>query len=401
MSIIPYGKQTITNKDISTVVKVLKSDFLTQGPSVIDFESKFSKYVNSKHSIAVSNGTAALHLACIALGVKKGTNVITTSLTFSATANCVKYLGGTVWFVDIDPKTYLIDLKKVNELINSKPKDFFSGIIPVHFAGRPVNMEKLSRITLKNKMWIIEDACHAPGAYFYDRNSKKQKIGNSKYSDFTIFSFHPVKHLTTGEGGMLTTNDFLFYQKVLKLRSHGIERNSDNFINSSETAIGEDNFLLNNAYPSWYMELQELGYNYRICDMQAALGSSQLDNAYLNLNKRIRIVKKYDKAFLENRNILKFARFEDGHAYHLYIIEIKDRLGLYNFLKKKGIYTQVHYFPVHLMPYYQNFGNKQGDLPKCEKYYKNCLSLPIYPTLSLKEQKFVIDSINEFYKQNK
>ncbi len=397
MKIIPYGKQTITNSDISAVVKVLKSDFLTQGPSVLDFETKFSKYVNSKHSIAVSNGTAALHLACIALAVKKGTNVITTSLTFSATANCIKYLGGTVWFVDIDPKTYLIDLKKVNELINSKPKGFFSGIIPVHFAGRPVNMEKLKSITTKNSMWIIEDACHAPGAYFYDKNSKKQKIGNSKYSEFTIFSFHPVKHLTTGEGGILTTNSIKLYQKVLKLRSHGIERNSNNYINSIETAIGEGKSHLNTEYPGWYMEMQELGYNYRICDIQAALGSSQLKNALANLNKRIRIVKRYDEAFLLNKNILKFSNFEHGHSYHLYIIEIKNRLGLYNFLKKRGIYTQVHYFPVHMMPYYQNIGNKQGDLPLCEKYYKHCLSLPIYPTLSIKEQKFVIDSINEFY----
>jgi hypothetical protein len=399
MKIIPYGKQYIDSKDIAAVVKVLKSDYLTQGPSVLEFEKEFSKYVESKYSVALSNGTAALHIACLALGVSSNTNVITTSLTFSASANCVKFLGGNVWFVDIDRDTYLMDFDKLTNLIDSKPIGFFSGIIPVDFAGSPINLEILKKIANKNKLWVIEDACHAPGAFFIDQNSIKQKSGNGNFSDFSIFSFHPVKHITTGEGGMLTTNNIELYNKALLYRSHGIVRDSNKFTNTIALSIGED-ITENKEWPGWYMEMQELGYNYRITDIQAILGKSQLQKAESSIVKRINIVKRYEKAFKKNTNILKYTKFLEGHAYHLYIIEVNDRYNLYTFLKKRGIFTQVHYFPLHLMPYYQQFGWKVNDFPHCEDYYRKCLSLPIYPTLSIKEQEYVIDSINAFFNES-
>jgi dTDP-4-amino-4,6-dideoxygalactose transaminase len=365
----------------------------------LEFEKEFSKYVDSKYSVALSNGTAALHIACLALGVSSNTNVITTSLTFSASANCVKFLGGNVWFVDIDRDTYLMDFDKLTNLIDSKPIGFFSGIIPVDFAGSPINLEILKKIANKNKLWVIEDACHAPGAFFIDQNSIKQKSGNGNFSDFSIFSFHPVKHITTGEGGMLTTNNIELYNKALLYRSHGIVRDSNKFTNTIALSIGED-ITENKEWPGWYMEMQELGYNYRITDIQAILGKSQLQKAESSIVKRINIVKRYEKAFKKNTNILKYTKFLEGHAYHLYIIEVNDRYNLYTFLKKRGIFTQVHYFPLHLMPYYQQFGWKVNDFPHCEDYYRKCLSLPIYPTLSIKEQEYVIDSINAFFNES-
>jgi hypothetical protein len=273
---IPYGRQNITQEDIDVVIESLQSDFLTQGPTISEFESRFANYVDAKYAIAVTNGTAALHLSALALSVKPGDKVITSSLTFAASANCIKYCGGDVHFIDIDPNTYLIDLDKVENLLKSVPKGTYTGIIPVDFAGRPVNLERCKKLADEYGLWIIEDACHAPGASFVDSNGTTQKSGNGSFADLAIFSFHPVKHIATGEGGMITTNDEKLYKKLLTLRTHGITREPLNFKNSILEAGGNVNDTI---YPGWYMEMQDLGYNYRITDFQCALGISQLQRA--------------------------------------------------------------------------------------------------------------------------
>jgi UDP-4-amino-4,6-dideoxy-N-acetyl-beta-L-altrosamine transaminase len=399
---IPYGRQNITQEDIDVVIEALQSDFLTQGPTISEFESKFANYVDAKYAVAVTNGTAALHLSALALSVKPGDKVITTSLTFAASANCIKYCGGDVHFIDIDPETYLIDLDKVENLLKSVPKGTYTGIIPVDFAGRAVNLERCKKLADEFGLWIIEDACHAPGASFTDSNGTTQKSGNGTFADLAIFSFHPVKHIATGEGGMITTNDEKLYKKLLTLRTHGITRDPLNFKNSILEAGGNINDTL---YPGWYMEMQDLGYNYRITDFQCALGISQLKRADDGLKNRIAIAKKYDLAFQNKINIKSAAleidtKFIDKHAYHLYILLVEDRLGLYNHLKANGIFAQIHYYPVHLMPYYKNLGWKENDLPFVETYYQKCISLPMYPTLTNEEQEYVINTVLNYYKES-
>ena len=399
---IPYGRQNITQEDIDVVIEALQSDFLTQGPTISEFESKFANYVDAKYALAITNGTAALHLSALALSVKPGDKVITTSLTFAASANCIKYCGGDVHFIDIDPETYLIDLDKVENLLKSVPKGTYTGIIPVDFAGRAVNLERCKKLADEFGLWIIEDACHAPGASFTDSNGTTQKSGNGTFADLAIFSFHPVKHIATGEGGMITTNDEKLYKKLLTLRTHGITRDPLNFKNSILEAGGSINDTL---YPGWYMEMQDLGYNYRITDFQCALGISQLKRADDGLKNRIAIAKKYDVAFQNKINIKSAAleidtKFIDKHAYHLYILLVEDRLGLYNHLKANGIFAQIHYYPVHLMPYYKNLGWKENDLPFVETYYQKCISFPIYPTLTNEEQEYVINTVLNYYKES-
>ena len=394
MKPIPYGRQSITHKDIEAVVETLNSDFLTQGPKIKEFEILFAEYIGSKYAIAVSNGTAALHLSALALDIKHGDKIITTPITFAASANCIRYCGGEVVFVDINSESKLIDLEKVKSLLKSSPPNTFKGIIPVDFAGYPVNTEELRKIALDYNLWILEDACHSPGGYFEDSNRKIQNCGNGIYADLSIFSFHPVKHIATGEGGMITTNDEKLYKKILKLRTHGITNLQGEFINSIITATGG---VVSDSYPGWYMEMQDLGFNYRITDFQAALGISQLERADQNLIRRNEIAKRYYDAFQAKKYIKKINRVIPGHAYHLYIIEVEDRLGLYNYLRENKILAQIHYFPTHLMPYYQKFGWKYGDMPEAEKYYANCLSLPMFPTLTEEEQEYVIDKINSYY----
>ena len=398
--VIPYGRQNITKEDIDVVIEALKSDYLTQGPTINAFETKFANYVSAKFAIAVANGTAALHLCALALSVKPGDKVITTSLTFAASANCIRYCGGEVIFVDIDPITFLIDLDKVENLLKGFPKGTYKGIIPVDFAGRSVNLERCKKLADEFGLWIIEDACHAPGAAFIDSKGIVQKSGNGHYADLAIFSFHPVKHIATGEGGMITTNDEKLYKKLLSLRTHGITKDQFNFKNSILQAGGN---IADTEYPGWYMEMQDLGYNYRITDFQCALGISQLKRAEEGLNKRIAIAKRYDFAFQNKLNIkcpsLEIgSSFFDKHAYHLYVLLVEDRLGLYNHLKVNGIFAQIHYYPVHLMPYYRGFGWKENDLPFVEEYYSKCISIPIYPALTFHEQEYVISTILNYYK---
>ena len=398
--IIPYGKQNITKEDIDSVSKALVGDYLTQGPLIKEFEVNFAKYVDSKFAVAVTNGTAALHISALALSIKPGDKVITTSLTFAASANCIRYCGGEVVFVDIDPNTFLIDLDQVEDLLRNAPRGTYKGIIPVDIAGRPVNLERCKKLAIEFDLWIIEDACHAPGASFIDSKGNTQKSGNGLFADLAIFSFHPVKHIATGEGGIITTNNERLYKKLLSFRSHGITKDSSNFINSIVQAGGSNT---DTEYPGWYMEMQELGYNYRITDFQCALGISQLKRADDGLLKRNEIAKRYDLAFQNILNIkcpsLEISPdFIDKHAYHLYVLQAEDRLGLYNYLKANGILAQIHYYPVHLMPYYRNFGWKENDLPFVEEYYSKCISLPMYPTLTVEEQEYVITMILNYYK---
>lgn len=390
---IPYGKQNITEADIQAVIETLQSDFLTQGPKIKEFEDAFAQYVGSKYAVAVANGTAALHLNCIALNVKPGDKVITTPITFAASANCVRYCGGEVVFADIDPETYLLDINKVRELLESSPKGTYKGIIPVDFAGKAVDLEVFRKLADEFDLWIIEDSCHSPGGYFKDSQGQKQNCGNGNFADLAIFSFHPVKHIAAGEGGMITTNDIDLYEKLIKLRTHGITKDESSYVNSIAFSGGD------NSYPAWYMEMQELGFNYRLTDFQAALGLSQLKRADEGLERRREIAKKYFDSFKEKGFIKGQSGVVEGHAYHLYIIEVEDRLKLYNHLRENKIFAQIHYIPTHLMPYYRNFGWKEGDMPNAETYYKNCISLPMFPTLTNDDQEFVINKITEYYNE--
>jgi UDP-4-amino-4,6-dideoxy-N-acetyl-beta-L-altrosamine transaminase len=379
---IPYGKHYITEADIQSVVDVLKSNFLTQGSKVPEFENAFAQYIGCKYAVAVANGTAALHLSALALDLTSQGKVITTPITFAASANCVRYCGGEVVFADIDPETYLLDINRVETLLRKSNKGEYMGIIPVDFAGRSVDLEAYRKLADQYGLWIIEDACHSPGGYFIDSSGEKQNCGNGRFAELSVFSFHPVKHITTGEGGMITTNDEELYKKLLMLRSHGITR---------------DPMVMKENHGAWYMEMQTLGFNYRLTDIQAALGISQMNSADGGVIKRKEIARLYNEAFAHKPFIKGHSGVINGHAYHLYVIEVENRLGLYNYLRENNIFAQVHYIPCHLMPYYRQFGWGEGDMPNAEHYYKHCISLPMFPTLTSVEQEFVIEKILEFY----
>ncbi len=382
MKPIPYGKQYISEEDINAVVEVLRSDFLTQGPKIAEFEKEFATYVDAKYAIAVSNGTAALHLCALAMNVQEGDKVITTPLTFVASANSVRYCDGEIDFVDIHPETYLMDLDKLEQKLVSNPIGTYKGVIPVDFAGYPNDVERIRKMADKYNLWIIQDSCHSPGGYFIDSKGIQQKCGNGVYSDLQVFSFHPVKHIATGEGGMITTNNKELYEKICLLRTHGITKDSE---------------LLIENHGGWYYEMQELGYNYRITDMQAALGVSQLKRANEVVLRRTEIARTYNEAFKNLPIITPFFAENILHAYHLYVIQVEDRKGLYDYLRTQNIFSQVLYSPVHLQPYYKKFGWEKGDLPVVEEYYKHCLALPMFPSLTSEEQIYVINYINNFY----
>ncbi len=382
---IPYGKQFISEEDTKAVVEALHSDFLTQGPRIAEFEKNFANYIGCKYAVAVSNGTAALHLPLLAIGLKKGDRVITTPITFAASANAALYCGAEVHFADIDRDTYVISVQSVKELLKKHPKGYFKAIVPVDFTGFPVNLEEIRQLADEYGLFVLEDACHSPGGYFKDSKGQKQNCGNGVYAHAAAFSFHPVKHIASGEGGMITTNDEELYKKMMILRTHGITK--ENMILDFPDA-GEQGL--------WYYEMQHLGYNYRITDIQAALGNSQLKRADEGIKRRQEIAKRYREAFAGKG--IRMQKEVEGHfnAYHLFVIESKNRKGLYEHLKNNGIFAQIHYVPVHLMPYYKQFGWKAGDMPNAEDYYKHCISLPMYPTLTVEEQDYVITKVLEY-----
>jgi len=375
---IPYGRQDIDQDDIDAVVKTLKADFLTQGPKVKEFEEKFAQYIGSKYAVAVANGTAALHLCALALEVNENSKVITPPITFAASSNCIKYCGGEVVFADIDPKTITLDINKVRALLEASPKGTYQGIVPVDFAGYPVDMEAFRKLADEYNLWLIEDSCHAPGGYFTDSKGTKQYCGNGNYADLAIFSFHPVKHIACGEGGMITTNDKYLYDKLMVLRTHGITKDPEKMIEN---------------HGGWYMEMQMLGYNYRIPDVLCALGITQLNRAPENLEIRRAIAKKYDEAFTGTAIQTIIPPEGVGHAYHLYVIQVANRKEVYDHLRANQIYAQIHYIPTHLMPFYRELGHQKGDHPMSESYYNKCISLPMYPTLTSEEQEFVINEV--------
>lgn len=369
---IPYGKQFIDEKDIEAVTKVLRSDFLTTGPLIQQFEQKVADYVGADYAVAVSNGTAALHAACAAAGIGSGDEVITTPITFAASANCVRYCGAVPVFADIDPDTYNLSPQEIEKKITEKTK----AIIAVHFTGQPCDMDAIHAIARKHRLLVIEDAAHALGAEY-----KGKRIG--ALSDMTTFSFHPVKHITTGEGGMIMTNNKELYEKLKLFRTHGITREAD--------------MLEKNDGP-WYYEQLELGYNYRITDIQCALGISQMDKLDSFLKKRKNIAKRYDEAF-SGCNFVQIPFQKPGcqNAYHLYVIRMKgkDRKKIFEELRHAGIGVNVHYIPVYSFPDYRKHGYADVYCPHAEEYYAECISLPIFPALKEEEQEYVISKVLE------
>ncbi len=390
MNPIPYGRQHITGDDIAAVAAVLQSPYLTQGPKIGEFEAAFANYIGSKYAVAVSNGTAALHLCCMALGVNEHSRVITSPITFSASANCVRYCGGEVHFADVDPDTVVLDVQAVRALIERHPTGYFSGIIPVDFAGYPADMAAFRALADEFGLWLLEDSCHAPGGSFVDNQSNTnivRRCGDGSLAQLAIFSLHPVKHIAAGEGGVITTNNEKLYRHLLRLRTHGI------------TNIPADFTPPDPAEPErggWYMELQELGYNYRLTEMQAALALSQLTRADVGMSRRREIAARYDTAFANTAVQTIVPPATVGHAYHLYVVQTDNRKGLYDYLRTKNIFSQVHYVPVHIMPYYRALGGAYGQFPHAERYYARCLSLPMFPTLTDREQDYVIETVLTF-----
>ena len=378
---ISYGRQYITDDDIQVVVDTLKSDYLTQGPKIVEFEKDFANYCGCKYACVVSNGTAALHLCAMALDIKPGDKVITTPITFVASANGFRYCGAEIVFCDIHPDTYLMDLDKLEEILKASPKGTYKAVVPVDFAGYPVDVERMRALADEYGFAIVEDACHAPGGSLIDSKSVKNMVGNGFYADLTVFSFHPVKHIATGEGGAITTNNKELFDKVSLYRTHGITK---------------DPVLLQENHGSWYYEMQDLGYNYRITEFQAALGISQLKRLDWSIERRNEIAKKYDAAFANTSILIPYRAENINHAFHLYIIQVDKRKELYEFLRQNNIFSQVLYIPAHTMPYYKQLGWKQGDMPVAEEYYSKCLALPMFPSLTEEEQDWVIEKVKEF-----
>lgn len=375
---IPYGRQNITEEDIAAVNVVLRSDFLTQGPTVVEFENHIARLVGAKYCVALANATAALHLAVLVLKLEEGSEGITSPNTFIASANCMPYSGLVPRFADIDDRTYNIDPVSVEKHITSKTRL----LIPVHFAGQVADMNKLSVIARNHGLKVIEDAAHAIGSTYEDGSY----VGNCKYSDMTVFSFHPVKTITTGEGGAITTNNEALYHGLLALRSHGITRNPS--------------VMQKNPGP-WYYEMHDLGFNYRLTDIQAALGLSQLKRLQEIKQRRREIVAKYNKAF-SNESIMVHPFEPSGlqSCFHLYVVRIDftvlkiNRAGFMTTLKENGVGTQVHYIPVYQQPWYvTHWGDQSERFPRAEHYYSQTLSLPLFPTMTDQDVTRVIDVV--------
>lgn len=383
---IPYGRQDIDSTDINAVKKVLNSDFLTQGPEVENFEKEISKKVNAKYSISVNSATSALHLACMALEVGEKDIVWTSPNTFVASANCALYCGAKIDFVDIDISTNNISVEKLEEkLITAKKTGKLPKVvIVVHLTGRPCEMDKIYKLSKIYNFKIIEDASHAIGASY-----KKSLIGSCKWSDITVFSLHPVKIITSGEGGIICTNNKILNKKCRLLRTHGITRNINDFKYKNQGL--------------WHYEQHLLGYNYRMTDIHAALGKSQLRKIKSFINKRNSIAKKYDHFFEDTHLELPCIENKDYlvSSFHLYVIKlfhddhIKNHKKIFKNLRKKGIGVNLHYSPVHLQPHYKKLGFSEGDFPNAEKYGKTAISIPIYPKLSLCDQEYVVKSVVE------
>jgi UDP-4-amino-4,6-dideoxy-N-acetyl-beta-L-altrosamine transaminase len=378
---IPYGRQDVTQADINAVVEVLQSDFLTQGPQIQKFEKAISKYCNVKHAIAVNSATSALHLACLSLGLKRGDWLWTTPITFVASANCGLYCGAKVDFVDIDPVTYNLCPKALkSKLIKAKALGGLPKVVvPVHLCGQACDMKAIYELSKEYGFKIIEDASHAIGGKYLN-----ESIGNCKYSDITVFSFHPVKIITTGEGGMALTNNSKLAEHMSLLSSHGITRDPSQMTHEAD---GE-----------WYYQQVDLGFNYRMTDMQAALGLSQLERLDDYVSCRHEFATRYNE-LLKGLPLVIPCQHNDGYsAFHLYIIRLKNRnkhKQVFEYLRKNGIGVNLHYIPVHTQPYYKQTGVNFTDLRQAEQYYKDAISLPLYPTMTEQQQDVVISSLRK------
>ena len=392
---IPYGKQHLDDDDIEVVVKTLKSDWITQGPAVSAFEKAVANKVGAKYAVAVATGTAALHCACFAAGIGKGDEIITSPITFAASGNCGLFLGASVGFVDIRPDTYCMDYQKLEEAITPRTK----AIIPIDFAGQPCDMNEINAIARKHNLIVIEDAAHSLGAVY-----KGKSVG--ALAQMTIFSFHPVKHITTGEGGMVVTDNKELAEKLMLFRTHGIT-NNENLMLLKDQAADNENPGQNGKNPDtrspWYYEMQELGYNYRITDIQCSLGLSQLKKLDHFIARRREIIQRYNEAFAQSQYLITpHVEPDRQSAWHLYMLRLrldkisKTRRQVFEQLRALGIGVHVHYIPLHLQPFYRTaFGHKRGDFPVAEAYYDSALTIPLFPAMTDDDCERVIGSLLE------
>lgn len=394
---LPYGRQAISEDDIQVVGEVLRSDWLTQGPMVPVFERDLCALSGAPHGVACSNGTAALHLAMLALELGPGDTILTTPITFLATANCARYVGADVRFADVDPRTGLMAVEKAAEALESDREKRIKAILPVHFSGQPVDLQAFHQLAKTHGVALVDDACHALGAAYCDRG-ETVPVGSGRHSDMTVFSFHPVKHVTTGEGGAVMTARSDLAERLQVLRTHGVQRCDFQIQEMATDSQGKVN--------PWYYEQQCLGFNYRLTDFQAALGSSQLKRLGASVQRRNELANRYHErlaAAFPLGGVRPLAQ-RGGilNAYHLFVVHIDfqrfgiERSRVMDFLKARQIGTQVHYIPVHLQPYYrQHAGTKPGDFPGAEAFYRQALSLPMYPELSDSDLERVVTALAE------
>ncbi|MDR3560131.1 MAG: UDP-4-amino-4,6-dideoxy-N-acetyl-beta-L-altrosamine transaminase [Negativicutes bacterium] len=389
MKPIPYARQSISATDISAVVEVLQSDWLTQGPHVAQFENAVAEYCGVRYAVAVNSATSALHIACLAAGLGSGDLLWTSPNTFVASANCALYCGADVDFVDIDSNTYNMSTEELERkfaaIANNKGR-LPKVVVPVHFSGQSCDMENIAKVARKNGALIIEDAAHAIGGKY-----QGLPVGSCQYSDMTVFSFHPAKIITTGEGGMVVTNQPELYDRLMRLRTHGITREAENM-------HGED-------HGPWYYQQVDLGFNYRMTDIQAVLGTSQLTRIDDFVARRAALASRYNDSLQDMPIVLPHQSPDVVSAWHLYVIRIrkecsKTRRQIFEQLRQAGIWVNVHYIPVHTQPYYQRLGFKQGDFLASEQHYEEAISLPLYYSLTESEQDYVVKTLHEIMREN-
>lgn len=382
MAFIPYGRQYISAQDIESVVEVLRSDWITQGPAIARFEHAVAEYCGAKYAVAVSSATAALHISCVAMGLGEGDRLWTSPITFVASANCGRYCGATVDFVDIDPHTYNLSVDALaQKLAGAQETGTVPRIlVPVHLAGQSCDMERIAELAQTYRFKILEDASHAIGAHYGDN-----PVGCCEFSDLAVFSFHPVKIITTGEGGMVVTNREDLYEKLIRLRTHGITRNRD--------------FMKEEPHGPWYYQQLELGFNYRITDIQAALGCSQMQRLDIFVNRRKELANRYSHLLANLPLTLPWQHPDTSSSWHLYVVRLQlenlniSHLQVFEALRAAQIGVNLHYIPVHMQPYYQALGFMLGNFPQAEQYYQEAISLPLYYGLTEANQDYIIQTL--------